>query len=310
MRTERQLRTAARWVASFLALVAGCASAKERAWHETGDAEVVRSAGSSRTDGAGVAQVWVPSTSFRMGTDEVSAARLAAAGAPPWVVRELPSEAPARTVRVSRGYWVDRDEVTNAAFERFVADGGYRRSELWSDAGSRWLREQPPGSRPAPCAGTAPDLPRRCVTWFEAEAYARWRGGRLATEAEWELAARGPESRVYPWGDTFDATRCNVVDATSATPVGSFPNGASWVGARDMGGNAMEWVRDWLDVAYYASAPDTDPPGPASGTVKIEKGGWWGSNPFVARAAYRHFEDPPEYADAHIGFRIVTDEPG
>jgi formylglycine-generating enzyme required for sulfatase activity len=68
----------------------------------------------------------------------------------------------------------------------------------------------------------------------------------------------------------------------------------------------MEWVADWLDPAYYAISPAVDPTGPPSGAKKVEKGGWWGSNQFVARAAYRHFEDPPDYQDHHIGFRIVT----
>jgi formylglycine-generating enzyme required for sulfatase activity len=73
-----------------------------------------------------------------------------------------------------------------------------------------------------------------------------------------------------------------------------------------MAGNAMEWVADWLDPGYYATSPARDPSGPATGTVKVEKGGWWGSNAFVARSAYRHYEDPPTYGDKHIGFRIVS----
>jgi len=68
----------------------------------------------------------------------------------------------------------------------------------------------------------------------------------------------------------------------------------------------MEWVSDWLDVDYYRQGVAEDPVGPVSGTVKVEKGGWWGSNPFVARSAYRHYEDPPEYGDKHIGFRIMS----
>ena len=145
-----------------------------------------------------------------------------------------------------------------------------------------------------------------CLTWFEAEAYAAWRGGRLPTEAEWEYAARGPESPVYPWGDTFDRDKANVLNSVSPKPVGSYPTGVSWVGANDMAGNAMEWVSDWLGVDYYASSPATDPTGPATGTTKVEKGGWWGSNEFVARSAYRHYEDPPTYGDKHIGFRVAS----
>ncbi len=89
--------------------------------------------------------------------------------------------------------------------------------------------------------------------------------------------------------------------------MGSYPAGVSWVGAHDMAGNVMEWVQDWLDVKYYLRLDAAiDPRGPATGKIKVEKGGWWGSNLFVARSAYRHYEDPPDYNDGHIGFRIVT----
>ncbi len=110
--------------------------------------------------------------------------------------------------------------------------------------------------------------------------------------------------RSIPWGDAWDPAKANVVGSTGPTPVGTHPTGASWVGAQDMAGNAMEWVSDWL--APYTAAPATDPAGPAEGTIKVEKGGWWGSNPFVARSAYRHYEDPPTYGDEHIGFRVVS----
>jgi formylglycine-generating enzyme required for sulfatase activity len=70
----------------------------------------------------------------------------------------------------------------------------------------------------------------------------------------------------------------------------------------------MEWVADWLGP--YGEGPETDPRGADTGNVKVEKGGWWGSNPFVARSAYRHYEDPPDYQDHHIGFRVVTGDGG
>ena len=144
------------------------------------------------------------------------------------------------------------------------------------------------------------------MSWYEAEAYASWRGGRLPTESEWEYAARGPDSPIYPWGDRWDSDLANVTELDHLTPVGSYPEGASWVGLLDMAGNAMEWVQDWMSYSYYSEAPQTDPQGPDGGTTKIEKGGWWGSNPYVARSAYRHFEDPPSYEDHHIGFRVLT----
>lgn len=263
-------------------------------------------AGERRVDALGIEQVWVPAGTFRMGTDEAVAAELLALGPPAWAARELPSEQPAHSVTISTGYWIDRTEVTNAAYRAFIEAGGYAERSLWSDAGWAWLERQAAGQRPRPCATEAPDHPVACITWFEADAYARWRGGRLPSEAEWEYAARGPESTRYPWGDAWDPTRCNVEGATGTAPVASFPEGASWVGAQDMAGNVMEWVADWLDPTAYTTDAVNDPKGPATGRVKVEKGGWWGSNWFVARAAYRHFEDPPTYRDHHIGFRIAT----
>jgi len=263
-------------------------------------------AATSRIDRTGIRQVWVPPGSFTMGTDDAALVAIREQAPPKWVARELPSEQPAHEVRLTAGYWIDAYEVTNASYGAFVDGGGYERREYWSEAGWSWLAKQQRGALPASCPGTEPDHPRRCITWYEAEAYATWRGGRLPTEAEWEFAARGPDSRIYPWGNAFDSGRCNVVDGTGPTPVGTYADGVSWVGAYDMAGNAMEWVSDWLDVGYYASSAVDDPSGPVAGTIKVEKGGWWGANPFVARSAYRHYEDPPEYADKHIGVRVVT----
>ena len=243
-----------------------------------------------------------------MGTSTPQAGAATAAGPPAWALKELSSEQPDHAVKLTRGYWIDVYEVTNASFQRFADVNGYATRTHWSDAGWSWLGRQ--ASRRAcsdDAAKAAPTSPCVNVTWFEAEAYAKWRGGRLPTEAEWEYAARGPKSFVYPWGGAFDPARANVVGSNALTPVGSFPLGVSPFGAHDMAGNAMEWVADWLDVNYYASSPAENPSGPATGKVKIEKGGWWGSNAFVARPAYRHFEDPPDYADRHIGFRIVSD---
>jgi formylglycine-generating enzyme required for sulfatase activity len=264
------------------------------------------SAGEVRTDARGIEQVWVPAGTFTMGTSAEEIAALEAAGPPAWLSGAFATEQPAHEVTITDGFWIDRYEVTNAAFDAFVDAGGYASEALWSDDGWAWLGSRDVSRLPLHCQGDVPEHPRMCLTWFEAEAYATWRGGRLPTEAEWEFAARGPESPAYPWGDTFDIERANVVNSVAPKPVGSYPAGASWVGALDMAGNAMEWVADWLDPAYYASSPAEDPPGPASGTVKVEKGGWWGSNEFVARAAYRHFEDPPTYGDKHIGFRVVS----
>jgi iron(II)-dependent oxidoreductase len=260
--------------------------------------------GQVRTDPRGIEQVWVPAGSFLMGTDAGAIEELRALKPPGFVLGEFASEQPQREVRITAGYWIDKYEVTNKAFQAFVEAGGYQNRDLWSDAGWEWLSHQSVDQLPRYCLGNLPDNPVACVTWHEAEAYARWRGGRLPTEAEWEYAARGPRSLTYPWGNEFDSSRCNVVDSKGLKPVGSYPQGASWAGALDMAGNVMEWVQDWL--GSYAPDAVENPTGPARGKVKVEKGGWWGSNLFVARSAYRHFEDPPEYGDVHIGFRVVS----
>jgi iron(II)-dependent oxidoreductase len=261
----------------------------------------------SRVDVKGIEQVWVPAGSFLMGTDEKFIETLRSQNPPSWAIREFASEMPQHEVQITNGYWIDKFEVTNRSFQAFVDDGGYSKQDLWSAEGWTWLDRQDKNRLPNNCVEAMPNLPRVCVTWYEAEAYAHWRGGRLPTEAEWEYVARGPQSLIYPWGNEFDPTKANVVDSTAPMPVGSYPEAASWVGAHDLAGNAMEWVQDWLDVDYYKQESNfVDPSGPSSGSVKIEKGGWWGSNLFVARSAYRHFEDPPTYQDHHIGFRVVT----
>ena len=224
-------------------------------------------------------------------------------------VNEVASERPAHEVAISRGYWIDTTEVTVAAFAEFKAAGGYDDQSLWSEKGWAWRERNATAELPDPCLEQEQHEPQVCVTWYEAEAYAAWRGGRLPTEAEWGFAARGPESRIYPWGDEYDAA-CHLDGGTAPMAVGSFPEGKSWVGALDMAGNVMEWVNDWYSTTYYAERVRDDPTGPADGSIKVEKGGWWGppddAGAYIGRGAFKYYEDPPFYQDHHIGFRIVS----
>ena len=255
-----------------------------------------------RVDKLGVDQVRVPSGTFLRGTKDISTLN-----PPKWVLPILASEQPQHTVHITHAYWIDKFEVSNAAFAQFVEAGGYKNSDYWSTSGFAWLGTRNIQELPVQCEHEErPDFPRMCITWFEAEAYATWRGGRLPTEAEWEYTARGPSSLIYPWGNDFDPTLANVIDSTGPVPVGTYPGGVSWVGAFEMSGNAMEWVQDWLALDTYKLRDAIDPQGPDSGKRKVEKGGWWGSNAVVARSAYHHFEDPPQYQDHHIGFRVLT----
>ena len=264
-------------------------------------------AGDTRTDAKGITQVYVPPGCFMMGTSDAQYEAALKLDPPGWAKAAAIYEKPQHEVCLTKGYWIDQYEVTNVAFAAFVADGGYSKPEYWSEKGAAWLKRQDVSKLPVDCEDSADDHARVCVTWYEAEAYATWRGGNLPTEAQWEFAARGMESHVYPWGDEWDGAKANVVDSTGLTAVGSYPDGVSWVGAHDMAGNAMEWVQDWLSSTYYAKSPKDDPAGAETGTKKVEKGGWWGSNAYVARSAYRHYEDPPTYQDHHIGFRVVSE---
>lgn len=270
-------------------------------------ADETMEAGTVRTDEKGIEQVWVPAGCYTRGTNEADFAKLEAA--PSWAEKEKPAESPAHEVCITKGFWIDKYEVTNASFQKFFEDGGYTKEEYWSEKGWKWLSMRDIKTVPAKCENEAEaDHPRACITWYEAEAYAAWRGGRLPSAAEWEYAARGPESLVYPWGNEWDSAKANVVDSEHTTAVGSFPDGVSWVGAHDMAGNVMEWVNDWYSTEYYKEGVKDDPTGPEKGSTKIEKGGWFGSNPFVSRAAYGHYEDGPYYQDHHIGVRVVTSD--
>jgi formylglycine-generating enzyme required for sulfatase activity len=178
-------------------------------------------------------------------------------------------------VRLTRSYWLYKTEVTNAQYARFLAaNPAQRKPPFWEDA-----------------RFNAPRQPVVGVSWEDAAAYCRWAGARLPTEAEWEYAAAGPESRKYPWGsEKPDATRAVFgLDRETARPaaVGSCPAGISWCGALDMAGNVGEWCADWYAGDYYKTSPQVDPRGPAEGPYRVHRGGAWNNNPDCMRAKSR-----------------------
>jgi formylglycine-generating enzyme required for sulfatase activity len=214
----------------------------------------------------------------------------------------------AHTVELD-SYWIDQTEVTNVHFRRCVEAGACRAPTSCS-----W-------GEPTYGDESKADHPVICVTWQAAGDYCRWAGGRLPTEAEWEYAARGPDSAVYPWGDEFDGTRLNSCDVNcthegqrvidyddgyaQTSPAGSYPTGVSWCGALDMAGNVWEWVADWHGP--YPLTRQTNPTGPESGSERLIRGGsWFDDNEFgFLRADNRHPYDPR--ADNNlIGFRCVV----
>jgi formylglycine-generating enzyme required for sulfatase activity len=209
-------------------------------------------------------------------------------------------------------FWIDRTEVTNARYVRFLNTLGEHRGTCGGrdcaetrveDKYSPFLRRQgqyvvEPGLE---------DHPATEVSWYGAQAYCAWAGARLPTEAEWERAARGVDGRTYPWGnEPPDCDRAQYGDCGGATaPVGARLAGASPYGVLDMAGNVWEWVADWYDPAYYTISPAQNPQGPAGGERKVFRGGSWGYPPTFMRAADRA-RNRPTYAGFNVGFRCAT----
>jgi Tol biopolymer transport system component/formylglycine-generating enzyme required for sulfatase activity len=201
-------------------------------------------------------------------------------------------------------FWIDQTEITNAQYNLCVDLGGCRKSRYANNA-----------------AYNRDDYPAVGVAWQDAVDYCTWAGGRLPTEAEWEYAARGEGGFIYPWGNEFDGSLVNFCDMNceegwadktiddgyeESAPAGSFPGGASWVGALDMAGNVWEWTWDWCES--YSSGLQINPNGPENGRCKIIRGGAWASPPSGIRTAYRisgSTEIAPGIRHPNIGFRCL-----
>ena len=250
----------------------------------------------------GMEMVLVPGGEFQMGsTDaEVEQAFQTCQKEYGGCQRELfEPEQPVHAVALD-GFWLDRTEVTNEQY-RLCVEAGVCDPSMDEDDSHY----------------NGDDQPVVGVYWNDAQTYCQWAGARLPTEAEWEYAARGPEGRVYPWGSEFDGARCNYCDRNCsydwadesvndgyeyAAPVGSYPDGASWVGVLDMSGNVWEWVADWY--GDYPSGKQVNPTGPASGDAKVVRGGSWGFLSIAVPGAFRDWYYP-DAADYDLGFRCA-----
>ena len=244
------------------------------------------------------------------------------------------NEQPPHLVEVG-DFRIDKYPVTNREYAEFLAAGGYHTSALWSDAGWRW-REENGIEYPlywAPADGgwqlremfavTAlqPDHPVTGVSWHEAEAFARFAGKRLPTEAEWEKAAswdpQAKQKRRFAWGDELpayergaSAANVNLVN-WGTTPVGAFAAGRSAYGGMDMTGNVWEWTATGFDgypgfrAFPYAEYSELW----FDGDHRVLKGGSWATRAELSRCSFRNFWRP-RFRIAFAGFRCAADGSG
>jgi formylglycine-generating enzyme required for sulfatase activity len=223
-----------------------------------------------------VEMVLVPKGCFMMGSNEaqIAFAETVIGGSKGWANHERPAHA----VCFDQPFWIDRYEVTNGQFEAFEGVAELR---------SRW-REA--------------DYPRDTTSWFEARDFCALRDARLPTEAEWEFAARGPDSLIYPWGNEY-IEEYVVSDEIATVPVTSLPEGQSWVGAFHMSGNVWEWTNTIFAKYPYQENHDTADENKTDWSIR---GGAFWDSPFLVRSANRH-RIKPINAFEDIGFRCARD---
>ncbi|MFF9838393.1 ergothioneine biosynthesis protein EgtB [Streptomyces sp. NPDC013740] len=265
----------------------------------------------THTSGPMASEVLVPGGPFTMGTSDE-----------PWA---LDNERPAHT-RIVPAFFIDTVPVTNGAYLAFMADGGYREERwwrpegwrqirehgieaplFWRQDGGRWLRRRFGVTEPVP-----EDEPVLHVSWYEADAYARWAGRRLPTEAEWEKAARhdpaAGRSRRYPWGDADpEPVHANLGQRhLGPAPAGSYPEGASPLGVRQLIGDVWEWTAsDFLPYPGFRAFPYKEYSEVFFGPEhKVLRGGSFAVDPVACRGTFRNW-DLPVRRQIFSGFRTA-----
>jgi formylglycine-generating enzyme len=247
--------------------------------------------------------ILVPRSSFVMGStapDILDAVVLCARGGQRCREVLFADELPQRRVSLA-AYWLDRTEVTVAAYQRCV-ELGRCRAVPYSEGAERFAH---------------PSYPVSLVSHEDARAYCAFRGARLPTEAEWERAARGPNGRRFPWGNLYNSRAANhgrlgLVRTddrdgyVELAPVGAFPQGRTPEGFLDLAGNVAEWVSDYY-APGYPDRPETNPKGPPPGSVgtsRVVRGGSYEDPAAWLRGAARREADPSTRRPS-VGFRCA-----
>jgi iron(II)-dependent oxidoreductase len=234
------------------------------------------------------------------------------------------NERPRYTVDLP-AFEIDRLPATNGDWLEFVADGGYERRGVWSPEGWAWRREE---SAERPLHWTGEGLERLCdrlepidpakpvmhVSWFEADAFARWAGRRLPTELEWEKAAAwGPDAvapRAFPWGDApVSAERANLGQTGwGAAQAGAYPAGASAYGVLGMVGDAWEWTSSAFGgYPGFAAFPYEEYSAPFfGGEYMVLRGGSWATRTRAVTNTFRNW-DLPGRRQIFSGVRLAND---
>jgi formylglycine-generating enzyme required for sulfatase activity len=206
----------------------------------------------------------------------------------------LEDEHPQRSI-ILAAFLIDVTEVTQANYARCVDAGRCVAPKCKADRATDW---DPSGRATHPVV---------CIAWSEAKAFCEFVGKRLPTEAEWEKAARGPDGRLYPWGN--DAPTCEHAnyfecDRKGTEPVGSHPTGRSPYGALDMAGNVWEWTADFHLANYYVASSAKDPEGPSDGDRKVVRGGAFKYGASELLSAGRTYDAPTVHFE-HVGVRCA-----
>lgn len=196
---------------------------------------------------------------------------------------------------IDHDYWIDKYPVTNEKYRAFVEAGGYGNQACWSPEGWKWKTGN---NVTVPeywndVKWNKPDHPVVGVSYYEAEAYAKWAGKRLPTEQEWEKAARGEDGRQYPWGEKFNKARCNSAESgfKQTTPVTQYPKGVSPYGCYDMAGNVWEWCSSWYDESQG---------------LRVIRGGSLFNLPEFLRVSFRYRYNAVNRYN-FLGFRLAQD---